>query len=159
LFSQLYSNLPVSGREFEPENRRGRELNENHRDQWKSREKKRVTLQNYSRRCSTGQKKEGQKPKSLTSVQLTSISVPVVCPVLQPGIVYMTMVSLLFWKKMKKAEGIVLGSPVYIDSVTAQLKRWIDRSANAMHCMMLLGKYGCTQFQYEFWVDRGDLKQ
>jgi multimeric flavodoxin WrbA len=33
---------------------------------------------------------------------------------------------------------------VYIDSVTAQLKRWIDRSANAMHCMMLLGKYGCA---------------
>jgi len=47
-------------------------------------------------------------------------------------------------EKMKKADGIVLGSPVYIDSVTAQLKRWIDRSANAMHCMMLLGKYGCT---------------
>ena len=47
-------------------------------------------------------------------------------------------------KKMKKADGIVLGSPVYIDSVTAQLKRWIDRSANTMHCMMLLGKYGCA---------------
>jgi len=47
-------------------------------------------------------------------------------------------------EKMKKADGIVLGYPVYIDSVTAQLKRWIDRSANAMHCMMLLGKYGCT---------------
>jgi multimeric flavodoxin WrbA len=47
-------------------------------------------------------------------------------------------------KKMMKADGIVLGSPVYIDSVTAQLKRWIDRSANTMHCMMLLGKYGCA---------------
>jgi multimeric flavodoxin WrbA len=47
-------------------------------------------------------------------------------------------------EKMKKADGIVPGSPVYIDSVTAQLKRWIDRSANTMHCMMLLGKYGCA---------------
>jgi multimeric flavodoxin WrbA len=49
-------------------------------------------------------------------------------------------------EKMKKADGIVLGSPVYIDSVTAQLKRWIDRSANSFHCMTLLGlgKYGCA---------------
>ncbi len=49
-------------------------------------------------------------------------------------------------EKMKMADGIVLGSPVYIDSVTAQLKRWIDRSANSYHCMTLLGlgKYGCA---------------
>lgn len=49
-------------------------------------------------------------------------------------------------ENIKMADGIVLGSPVYIDSVTAQLKRWIDRSANAYHCMTLLGlgKYGCA---------------
>jgi multimeric flavodoxin WrbA len=46
--------------------------------------------------------------------------------------------------KLQQADGIVLGSPVYIDTVTAQLKRWIDRLADAIHCQMLAGKYGCS---------------
>jgi multimeric flavodoxin WrbA len=48
------------------------------------------------------------------------------------------------WAKMMRADGIVLGSPVYINSVTAQLKTVIDRLADAIHCQMLVGKYGCA---------------
>jgi len=49
-------------------------------------------------------------------------------------------------KKIQGADGVVIGSPVYIDCVTAQLKRWIDRLANSFHCMEFLGlgKYGCA---------------
>jgi multimeric flavodoxin WrbA len=45
---------------------------------------------------------------------------------------------------MMRADGIVLGSPVYINGVTAQLKTVIDRLADAIHCQMLVGKYGCA---------------
>ena len=48
------------------------------------------------------------------------------------------------WEKMMDADGIVLGSPVYINGVTAQLKTMIDRLADAIHCQMLVGKYGCA---------------
>jgi multimeric flavodoxin WrbA len=48
------------------------------------------------------------------------------------------------WEKMMRADGIVLGSPVYINGVTAQLKTLIDRLADAIHCQMLVGKYGCA---------------
>jgi len=48
------------------------------------------------------------------------------------------------WAKMMRADGIVLGSPVYINGVTAQLKTVIDRLADAIHCQMLAGKYGCA---------------
>mgnify|MGYP001044965482 FL=1 len=49
-------------------------------------------------------------------------------------------------EKIQGADGVVIGSPVYIDCVTAQLKRWIDRLANSFHCMEFLGlgKYGCA---------------
>ena len=40
---------------------------------------------------------------------------------------------------MMDADGIVLGSPVYINGVTAQLKTMIDRLADAIHCQMLEG--------------------
>jgi len=46
--------------------------------------------------------------------------------------------------KMLSADGIVLGSPVYMHSVTAQLKTVIDRMADAIHCQLLSGKYGCA---------------
>jgi len=46
--------------------------------------------------------------------------------------------------KMLSADGIVLGSPVYINGVTAQLKTLIDRLADAIHCQLLSGKYGCA---------------
>jgi multimeric flavodoxin WrbA len=45
---------------------------------------------------------------------------------------------------MLEADGIVFGSPVYIDGVTAQLKTLFDRMADAIHCQMLDGKYGCA---------------
>ena len=45
---------------------------------------------------------------------------------------------------MVAAEGIVLGSPVYIDQVTAQMKAFIDRTADAIHCQLLTGRYGCS---------------
>jgi multimeric flavodoxin WrbA len=48
------------------------------------------------------------------------------------------------WEKMLRADGIVVGSPVYINGVTAQLKTVIDRLADAIHCQMLVGKYGCA---------------
>ena len=46
--------------------------------------------------------------------------------------------------KILDADGIVLGSPNYIDSVTAPLKAIFDRCADAIHCQMLTGKYGCS---------------
>jgi multimeric flavodoxin WrbA len=46
--------------------------------------------------------------------------------------------------KMLSADGIVLGSPVYMHGVTAQLKTLIDRLADAIYCQLLLGKYGCA---------------
>ncbi|WP_048150094.1 flavodoxin family protein [Methanolacinia paynteri] len=41
-----------------------------------------------------------------------------------------------------ESDGIILGSPVYINSVTAQLKTLFDRMPDVVHCQMLLGKYG-----------------
>ncbi|MDP3564585.1 MAG: flavodoxin family protein [Methanoregula sp.] len=46
--------------------------------------------------------------------------------------------------KMLDADGIVLGSPNYINSVTAQLKTMFDRMADAIHCQQFAGKYGCA---------------
>lgn len=45
---------------------------------------------------------------------------------------------------MVSADGIVLGSPVYVDQVTAQMKAFIDRTADAIHCQRLTGRYGCS---------------
>lgn len=47
-------------------------------------------------------------------------------------------------EKIKEAEGLVLGSPVYISHVTGLLKNWIDRLGNVIHCQRLLGKYGAA---------------
>ena len=46
--------------------------------------------------------------------------------------------------KLLEADGIVLGAPNYIDSVPAPLKAVIDRVADAIHCQMFFGKYGCS---------------
>lgn len=43
-----------------------------------------------------------------------------------------------------EADGIIFSSPVYINSVTAQLKTFFDRLADAVHCQRLSGKYGCS---------------
>jgi multimeric flavodoxin WrbA len=48
------------------------------------------------------------------------------------------------YEKMMSADGIVLGSPVYLFFITAQLKTIIDRLADAIHCQVFTGKYGCA---------------
>jgi len=47
-------------------------------------------------------------------------------------------------EKMVDADGIVLGSPNYINSVTAQFKTMLDRMADSIHCQSFAGKYGCA---------------
>ena len=42
------------------------------------------------------------------------------------------------------ADGVVLGAPNYIDSIPAPLKAMFDRMADAIHCQMFYGKYGCS---------------
>ncbi|MGA9139561.1 MAG: flavodoxin family protein [Methanocella sp.] len=49
--------------------------------------------------------------------------------------------------KIAGSDGIVLGSPAYFDSVTAQMKTLMDRMSDVIHCQQLSGKYGfavCT---------------
>ena len=48
------------------------------------------------------------------------------------------------YEKLLDADGIVLGSPVYINSITAQLKTMLDRMADSVHCLHFTGKYGCA---------------
>jgi multimeric flavodoxin WrbA len=50
----------------------------------------------------------------------------------------------LLFDMMLDADGLVLGSPNYIDSITAPLKAVFDRMADAIHCQMLSGKFGCS---------------
>jgi multimeric flavodoxin WrbA len=45
---------------------------------------------------------------------------------------------------MLEADGVVFGSPNYVDGPTAQLKQVIDRMADAIHCRSFEGKYGCA---------------
>ncbi|MCK9579212.1 MAG: flavodoxin family protein [Methanoregula sp.] len=47
-------------------------------------------------------------------------------------------------EKILDADGIVLGSPNYINAVTAQMKTMLDRMADVVHCQTLSGKYGCA---------------
>ncbi|MCD1295389.1 iron-sulfur protein [Methanocella sp. CWC-04] len=46
--------------------------------------------------------------------------------------------------KILDSDGIIFGSPNYIDSVTAQMKTLMDRMSDAKHCQLLDGKYGLT---------------
>ena len=50
----------------------------------------------------------------------------------------------LLYQKMLEADGIVLGSPNYINQVTAQLKTLLDRMADGIHCQAFTGKYACS---------------
>ncbi len=45
---------------------------------------------------------------------------------------------------MLDSDGIVLGSPNYINGPTAQLKQALDRMADAIHTRALEGRYGCA---------------
>ena len=45
------------------------------------------------------------------------------------------------YEKVLTTDGLVMGSPNYCRSVTAQMKTIIDRMADAIHCQLLIGKY------------------
>ncbi len=47
----------------------------------------------------------------------------------------------ILYKKILAADGLVMGSPNYFRSVTAQMKTMIDRMADVIHCQLLTGKY------------------
>ena len=48
------------------------------------------------------------------------------------------------FQKILACDGLVLGSPNYFHTVTAQLKTVFDRMADTVHCQLLAGKYGCA---------------
>ena len=48
------------------------------------------------------------------------------------------------FESMMNADGIVLGAPNYVDCVPAPMKAVFDRMADAIHCQMLTGKFGCS---------------
>jgi len=45
------------------------------------------------------------------------------------------------YEKILTTDGLIMGSPNYFRSVTAQMKTLIDRMADAVHCQLLTGKY------------------
>jgi len=47
-------------------------------------------------------------------------------------------------QQIKDADGLVLGSPNYIFSVSAQMKAFMDRCAAMIHCLGFHGKYGAA---------------
>jgi len=47
-------------------------------------------------------------------------------------------------KKILDADGLILGSPNYIFSVSAQLKAFLDRCCGVIHCMGFEGRYGAS---------------
>ena len=46
--------------------------------------------------------------------------------------------------RMKEADGIIFGSPVYIDNITGQMKVFFDRLADAIHYQIFSAKFGCS---------------
>jgi multimeric flavodoxin WrbA len=47
-------------------------------------------------------------------------------------------------EKVLEADGLVLGSPNYIYSVSAQMKAFMDRCGSMVHCLGFYGKYGAA---------------
>lgn len=47
-------------------------------------------------------------------------------------------------RKIVEADGLLLASPNYIFSVSAQLKAFMDRCCGILHCRTFLGKYGVS---------------
>lgn len=50
----------------------------------------------------------------------------------------------LIKKKIMDSDAVVLASPNYIRSVSAQLKAFFDRCGGVIHCMSFEGKYGAS---------------
>lgn len=46
--------------------------------------------------------------------------------------------------RMREADAIIFGSPVYIDNISGQMKIFFDRLADAIHYQVLDGKFGCA---------------
>ena len=46
--------------------------------------------------------------------------------------------------RMREADALVFGSPVYIDNVTGQMKIFFDRLADMIHYQQCAGKFGCA---------------
>lgn len=47
-------------------------------------------------------------------------------------------------QKIQAANGVILGSPNYIFSVSAQMKAFMDRCGSIIHCLGFAGKYGAS---------------
>jgi multimeric flavodoxin WrbA len=47
-------------------------------------------------------------------------------------------------QQIQAADGVVLGSPNYIFSVSAQMKAFMDRCSSMVHCLGFHGKYGAS---------------
>jgi multimeric flavodoxin WrbA len=47
-------------------------------------------------------------------------------------------------EKIQAADGVVVGSPNYIFSVSAQMKAFMDRCCSMVHCLGFHGKYGAS---------------
>jgi multimeric flavodoxin WrbA len=47
-------------------------------------------------------------------------------------------------RKILEADGLVLASPNYIFSVSAQMKAFMDRCSSIVHCLAFEGKYGAS---------------
>jgi len=45
---------------------------------------------------------------------------------------------------MIEADGIILASPNFVSNVSAQMKAFIDRSQNLIHCQAVKGRYGAV---------------
>jgi multimeric flavodoxin WrbA len=58
-------------------------------------------------------------------------------------------------ERMRSADGIIFGSPVYVDQVTGQMKIFVDRLADCIHYQVLYGKYGCAVATT--WSSGGDV--
>jgi multimeric flavodoxin WrbA len=46
--------------------------------------------------------------------------------------------------RIKEADALVFGSPVYIDTISGQMKVFFDRLADAIHYQQCAGKFGCS---------------
>ncbi|HWQ20072.1 MAG TPA: NAD(P)H-dependent oxidoreductase, partial [Methanotrichaceae archaeon] len=47
----------------------------------------------------------------------------------------------VLYQKILEADGLVMGAPNYLRSVTGQMKVMLDRMSDAIHCQLLTGKY------------------